>query len=88
MLCKGRRGVQCALVNPCCFLLICIKNNFDMVRSVCGLLYLLKDLFCFISFRKFSAFVSCDGLVRVHIVATKLLPHMCAECEQNECHTL
>lgn len=26
MLCKGRQGVQCTLVNPCCFLLVCIKT--------------------------------------------------------------
>lgn len=86
MLCKGRQGVQCALVNPCYFLLVCIKR-FGMIGSFCGLLYLLKNLFCFVSFREFSAFVSCDGLVRMHIVASKLLLRMCAECEQNECHT-
>ena len=67
MPCKGRQGVQCTLVNPRCFLLVCIKTfRHDWINLWLVIFIEKENVFCFISFRRFSAFVLCDGLVRMY----------------------
>jgi len=89
MPCKGRQGVQCTLVNPRCFLLVCIKTFRHDWINLWLVIFIDKKTYS-VSFHSEGfqrLFYVMDLCVCMHIVASKLLLHMCAECEQNECHT-
>lgn len=79
MLCKGRQGVQCTLVNPCCFLLACIKTfRHDWISLWLVIFIERLILFSFHSESFRHLFYVMDLCI-----CTLLPPNCCSICVQN-----